>query len=186
MRIIQNLFFLLLIVMSSPASASKEGISVNHSDNTFKMMMRVESSLPLERVFQCLTDFDNLHRIHNSIDKSQRISRDQSSDTVMTVTRICVSLWCKSLKKIEKVTYKAPRMIQTVIEPQGSDFTAGKSRWMLMPTAKGGTTVEFYAMVTPEKSIAPFVGPLLIKRILRQELTAVAENLRGNACLQGQ
>jgi len=90
-----------------------------------------------------------------------------SDGTPLVYTRVegCLLMFCRSMRRVERLEVVTPRFIRSKVVPGRSDFKFAMSEWTLEPEA-GGTKVTYTMDMEPDFWLPPFVGPWFLKRTL--------------------
>lgn len=91
--------------------------------------------------------------------------------------RDCILFFCKSIRRVEDVTYPCEHEISSVIVPHLSDFSAGESRWVFTVQNAAQTKVQFNATFTTKVWVPPFIGPRAIRKRTRARLRESVVNI---------
>ena len=127
------------------------------------------------------TDYDQLHRLSDAIIAS-RVLPGNEPGTVRRelVTETCRLLFCFEATLVEDVETTGQVLITTLIVPEQSDFSYGRSYWHLSPES-GGTVLDFKSIMEPAFWIPPFIGPWLIRKQMRDEVQEIIINIEKQA-----
>jgi hypothetical protein len=119
-------------------------------------------------IYQVLLDFDNdrYSQISDIYKESGYLDPD-SDGTPLVYTRVegCLLLFCRSMRRVERLEVVTPQFIRSKALPERSDFKYSTSEWTLAPEA-GGTRVTYRMEMEPDFWLPPFVGPWFLRRTL--------------------
>jgi hypothetical protein len=132
---------------------------------------RVELDLILdatpEQVQAVLRDYANYPGLDTSILESKVLSRPDAA-TVMLYTKLraCSGLFCRTVKRVERVHESAFELL-AVVEPEQSDVLSGRTHTVLQ-TLDGHTRVRYQTSVSPKFWVPGLIGRPLMLRTLRE------------------
>ncbi|MGF1642940.1 MAG: SRPBCC family protein [Thiotrichales bacterium] len=173
--------------MPSPAVAEPLPaplIEVDAADGRYAIRFELETELPYAAVYHLITDYNRLNRLNPHIRES-RIVAAPSADALQVYTRIegCVLVFCSELIRLEHIREPARGTIESEIVPEYSDFRRGHAIWRIEATAMG-TRVRYDATFEPKRKLLPWLGPWMVRQVLREQLTDSAARLRGGVALR--
>ncbi len=171
---------LALVGVSGAMALDIDDLRVTKKGRTYRIEITFDIAAPVDRVMAVLTDYRYPDRLNPEVTKREVISRQQGITRVRTEFRSCVFLFCKDVVLTQDVTVVAGT-IQAVIVPDESDFRSGYLRWLVSSSDNGGSHIGFEAVMEPDFFIPPLVGGFFIRKRLRQEILATAENLEAEA-----
>lgn len=149
-------------------AASIEFVEVAEEDGRYTLTSDSLVAAPQEAVFEVLTDYDQFVRVSSAFEDSKVLDPEaDGTPRVYTKLRGCVLFFCKTLERVEHLTYEAPGSIKTIVIAEESDFSYGVSTWEL-ESVKEGTLVRYQLIMEPDFWIPPLIGPALIKRKLQR------------------
>lgn len=152
---------------------------VRNPQDVFEMWVEMQLQANHKRVYQLLTDFDQLHKLSDFIKSSKRIAGKHPQYTVEIISEGCVLWFCKRIRQTQRVTELGDGDIMVEDIPAQSDFTYASSLWQVRAQAKG-TRVALHAELKPDFWLPPVVGSWLFrKKMLRatQQLLQRLEKL---------
>ncbi|WP_018862479.1 MULTISPECIES: SRPBCC family protein [unclassified Thioalkalivibrio] len=126
--------------------------------------------VPPETLWSYLTDYDALNRYSESIRESRLVSRSDDQAEVASVVHSCVFVFCRTIRRHERVTEYYPERIDAEVDPEHSNLLSGATRWDLQPEA-GGTRLTIHMHVEPDFWIPGFIGETRIQRATLRETT---------------
>ena len=90
-----------------------------------------------------------------------------SDGTPLVYTRVegCLLLFCRSMRRVERLEVVTAEYIRSRVLPERSDFKYAMSEWSIEPES-GGTKVTYRMEMEPDFWLPPFVGPWFLKRTL--------------------
>lgn len=167
----------------SPAATLIDSL-VEHEGSRYRVHSEVRVELPVARVRQILTQFENIAGLNPGIKETRVLAREGANGVRMAVVaEVCIFGGCLDYAWEQDIRLLSSGDILAVIDPSESDFEAGWARWRLRPDA-GGTRLIFDASVAPRFWIPPLVGPWLLERRLSSEALATARGIESAS--QGQ
>jgi len=171
---------LALVGVSSAMGLDIDDIDVTKKGRTYKVQITFDVAAPVNRVMAVLTDYRYPDRLNPEVTKREVISRQNGITRVRTEFRSCVFLFCKDIVLTQDVTVVAGT-IQAIIVPDESNFRSGYLRWSVSSSDNGGSHIGFEAVMEPDFFIPPLIGGFFVRKRLRQEILATAENLEAEA-----
>ncbi len=171
---------LALVGASSAMALDIDDIDVTKKGRTYKVQITFDVAAPVNRVMAVLTDYRYPDRLNPEVTKREVISRQNGITRVRTEFRSCVFLFCKDVVLTQDVTVVAGT-IQAVIVPDESTFRSGNLVWLVSSNDNGGSHIGFEAVMEPDFFVPPLIGGFFVRKRLRQEILATAENLETEA-----
>ncbi len=130
-------------------------------------------------IYKVLLDFDDdaYSRISSIYKESGYLAPDKDG-TPLVYTRVegCLLLFCRSMRRVERLETIKPRFIRATTLPERSDFKYSQAEWTLEPDA-GGTRVVYTMDMEPDFWLPPFVGPWFLKKTLLRGGESAVENI---------
>ena len=163
-------------------AADVSKIEVGHGHGRYRLSMEAYLSAPPGAVFSVITDYENIHRLHRRIRES-RVTRRLDARTVEVYTRMhgCVAaLFCKTLRRVERVTESPPEEITAIVLPQQSDFRSGRVLWRLRPEGEG-TILRYENHMEPDFWVPGLLGDDLLARSLLRTARDMIERVEALA-----
>lgn len=151
--------------------------TVTNEDNRYFINIDVIINADAQRVYEILTDYENLSKISEGITESDLIySLSDNDHRVKVTTEACVAFFCKTIVQVQDVEQLPGMVIVSTTIPDKSDVDYAHARWKI--TAEDGLArISFNSDLKPSFWVPPLIGPLLIERALRNEALAVIEGL---------
>ena len=171
---------LVLVGVSSAMALDIDDIGVTKKGRTYKVQITFDVAAPVDRVMAVLTDYRYPDRLNPEVTKREVISRQKGITRVRTEFNSCVFLFCKDIVLTQDVTVVAGTIEATIV-PDESDFRSGYLRWLVSSSDNGGSHIGFEAVMEPDFFIPPLIGGFFVRKRLRQEILATAENLETEA-----
>jgi hypothetical protein len=151
------------------------GMEIESAESLYeKHEYRVELTLvldaPLERVVDVLRDYASYPMLDPSIQEAKVLSRS-ADDTLLLYTKLraCSGLFCRTVKRVERVTEARFELLAEVI-PEQSDVLSGRAHTLLQ-TLEGRTRVQYRSSFAPKFWVPSFIGrPLMVRRLREASL----------------
>lgn len=140
--------------------------------------MVVALEAPPPAVFAVITDYENLHRLHRRIRESRVLRRvDARTSDIYTLLRGCVAaLFCRSIRRVERVTEHPPGELVAEVLPDESDLSYGAVRWRLEGDGEG-SLLHYTTEIEPEFWVPHFFGDRLLASSLRRTTAQMIERV---------
>ncbi len=171
---------LALVAVSCAMALDIDDLRITKEGRAYQVQITFDVAAPVNRVMAVLTDYRYPDRLSPDVTKRELISRQRGITRVRTEIRSCVFFFCKDVVLTQDVTVAADT-IQATIVPDESDFRSGYLRWLVSSNDNGGSHIGFEAAMEPGFFIPPLIGGFFIRKRLRQEIIATAENLETEA-----
>lgn len=169
-----------LLFFAHTAFAEQHAVTVEVSreeGNAYNFRLQFTARAPVLQVLALLTDFNQLTRLNPLIVSSRVLPKELSNiHRVEIVTRGCMLFFCKKITRVEDVRIVSDRRIESAIVPSLSDFKSGDTLWTFFPRGKH-TIVNYQATMVPDFWLPPFVGPLTLKKQIRNQLRRTAKTV---------
>jgi hypothetical protein len=154
--------------LSAAAAATLRNVDVSRDHGRYHLVADTHLDAPPAAVYRVLLDFDHdrYSQISEIYKESSYLPPD-SDGTPLVYTRVegCLLMFCRSMRRVERLEVVTPRFIRSKAVPDRSDFKFAMSEWTLEPEA-GGTKVTYTMDMEPDFWLPPFVGPWFLKRTL--------------------
>ena len=149
-------------------SATLKTVEVKRNRDRYQVVADTHLAAPPSAISAILTDFDNdrYQQISDIYKESSYLPPD-SDGTPLVYTRVegCLLLFCRSMRRVERLEMVKPRFIRATAVPERSDFKYSLAEWTLEPEGDG-TRVVYRMEMEPAFWLPPFVGPWFLKRTL--------------------
>ena len=175
-----TVLLLALIGVSSAMGLDIDDLRVTKQGRAYRVQITFDVAAPVDRVMAVLTDYRYPDRLNPEVAKREVISRQNGITRVRTEFRSCVFFFCKDVVLTQDVTVVAGT-IQAVIVPDESNFRSGYLRWSVSGSDNGSSHIGFEAVMESDFFVPPLVGGFFVRKRLRQEILATAENLETEA-----
>lgn len=151
---------------------------VEHEQQRYGITINAIIDSDPQTVLGLLTDYPELGRLNASVREATVLDAPANGvERVRVVTQLCVLLLvCKSIVHVQDFERPQPYELVATIVGEGSDFTQGWARWLLIPDEKR-TRIVFSSELTPRFWIPPVVGPWIVKSMLKTEALETIDGL---------
>ncbi len=158
-------------------AATLDFVVVTYESGRYALEAEAYMEAPRESIFAVLMDYDRMGRLSSAY-KEYGFLDPAPDGTPVVFTRMegCVLVFCRSLRRVERLEGNAPGYIRTVMLPAQSDFSYGISQWWLEPEAEG-TRVVYHLEMEPDFWVPPIVGPWLLQRRLARGGAAAVDRI---------
>ncbi len=175
-----------LTVLSLAAMHAAEGaelmsVSIEKTGERYLMQSRTLFDASPEDVYRVLADYDRFERISSIFEDVHFIEPDtDGTPRAFTLVKGCVFLFCKTIRRIERLEFKPHTDIVAVVEPEHSDFRYGRTEWRFIPAGKG-TEVVYRMEMEPGFWVPPIIGPYMMKRSFRKDAVEALDRIEALA-----
>jgi len=149
-------------------AATLDRVEITHDDGRYHVLANSFLDAAPSAVHAVLLNFDDdaYAEISEIYKESAYLEPDgDGTPIVFTHVKGCLLLFCRSMRRVERLEVVTPRLIRTLVVPDRSDFRYAMSEWVLEPES-GGTRVTYNMTVQPDFKLPPFIGPLFLRRFL--------------------
>jgi hypothetical protein len=150
-------------------AATIDTIDVEREDGVYSLHAVTRMAASPEAIREVLTDYDRFGRI-SSVYKDYGYLDPAPDGTPVVYTRMegCIlHIFCRSLKRVERLEENSPNYIRTVTLPEQSDFKRSESEWIIERDGDE-TRMTYNLVVEPDFWVPPLIGPAMLKRVLRR------------------
>jgi hypothetical protein len=151
-------------------TATLKSVEVTREHDRYQLVADTHLDAAPASISKVLLDFndDRYSQISEIYKESSYLAPD-SDGTPLVYTRVegCLMLFCRSMRRVERLEVVTPNFIRSTVLPERSDFKYALSEWTLEPEA-GGTRVTYRMEMEPAFWLPPFVGPWFLRRTLLQ------------------
>jgi hypothetical protein len=157
-----------LLTSAAAMGAEVSRVEVIHQDNVYTLSLEAYLEAPPAAVFSVITDYPHIQDLHRRVRESRVLRRiDARTTEVYTLVRGCVAaIFCKSLRRVERVTEIPPTELTAEIIPEDSDLKSGTVHWRLL--AEGmGTRLQYDSAMEPDFWVPPLLGTGLMSLSFR-------------------
>lgn len=141
---------------------------VNHEDDHYVLHLDMRINGKSTAVYDVLTDFDNLHRVNDTIKFSERRESHGKVHQVYFVSEGCLLFFCRKVKQLVTVTELGKGFIMSNTDPEHSDLEYGRTLWQIID--EGSTTrIKYNSDYVPNFWVPPLFGTYFFKKRMLQE-----------------
>jgi hypothetical protein len=165
--------------ISSSLPATLRTVDVSRKEERYRVVADTHLAASPESVYRVLLDFDGdrYHRISDIYKESGYLPPDHDgTPLVYTLVEGCLMLYCRSMRRVERLEVITPQFIRSRTVPERSDFKYSLSEWTFAAEGEG-TRVTYLMEMEPNFWLPPFVGPWFLKRTLLQGAPAAIEQI---------
>ncbi|HYM34023.1 MAG TPA: hypothetical protein VET48_01440 [Steroidobacteraceae bacterium] len=168
-------------LFSSMAQAFEiERAETKFQDKQYQLTLALVVDAPIDRVQSVLRDYRNYPRLDARILEAKVLKRDTQDELLLyTMLHACFGVFCKNVKRVERVQEREHELQATVL-PEQSEITSGDTRTQLT-SLDGKTRVTYVTRIAPGFWIPPFVGRALMLRTLRETSIGLFRNVEQKA-----
>ena len=158
-------------------AATMRSLDVDKKDERYSLVAETFLAAPADSIYAVLVDYDRMNRI-SSVYKEFGYLEPDADGTPIVYTRMegCAFIYCKSMRRVERLEMTPPHYIRTVTLPEQSDFKYAISEWLLEPVGDG-TNVTYKLEMEPDFWVPPVIGPWFLKRTLMKGGTRAIERI---------
>lgn len=164
---------------SATLPATLRAVDVTRNKDRYRVVADTHLAASPEAVYKVLLDFDGDHyqRISTIYKESGYLPPDSDGTPVVyTLVEGCLLLYCRSMRRVERLEVVTPRFIRSKAVPERSDFKYSVSEWTFTPEGDG-TRVTYLMEMEPDFWLPPFVGPWFLRRTLLQGAPAAIDQI---------
>jgi hypothetical protein len=144
-----------------------ERADAQYKDREYVVELDLVLKAPAARVEAVLRDYANYPSLDASILESKVLNRpDKATAMLYTKLRACSGVFCRTVKRVERVQESALELLAIVV-PEQSDVVSGRTHTVLQ-TVDGGTRVHYRTSVVPKFWVPTLIGRPLMLRTLRE------------------
>ena len=167
-----------LWLVPSLVLAGAARVQVQRDDDLYRLTVDTMIHAPARRVFDVLQDFDQLNRLHHTVEESRTLSRDENRARVYVRMRGCLLFFCRTLTQVVDF-WPDPQgtYMLAFVDPAYSDFKYGRMRWELQAETVNMTRLRYQADLVPDFWIPPLIGPWVMKSQLTRMALDMTEEL---------
>jgi len=150
--------------------ATLNTVEVSRDNGRYHVAADTHLDAPPSAISKVLLDFDHdRYQQISEIYKESSYLPPDSDGTPLVYTRVegCLLVFCRSMRRVERLEVVTPGFIRSRALPERSDFKYSMAEWTIV--AEGNGTRVIYRMdMEPDFWLPPFVGPWFLKRTLLQ------------------
>lgn len=169
--------------VSHGVPATLRTVDVSRDDDRYLVVADTHLDARPEAIRKVLLDFDGdrYQRISEIYKESSYLPPD-ADGTPLVYTRVegCLMLFCRSMRRVERLEVVTAEFIRSTAVPERSDFKYAMAEWTF--EAEGdGTRLVYRMEMEPDFWLPPFVGPWFLKRTLLNGAPAAIERIESLA-----
>ena len=160
-----------------PARAVEtQSISTTYVNGEYRLTMTATLSARADRVQAVLRDYAHYRSLENRILDAHVISHPGADEVqLFTRIRVCFSLLCRNVDRVERVEERPLELIATVV-PDKSDAERGVTHTVL--TDEGDRTqVQYTTFIVPKFWVPPLFGRSIMLHTLRDATLTMFQNI---------
>ena len=168
----------LLVTLMAPAQAAELlEFEFERAAQRYSVTSVAYIDVPPPGVYAVLTDYAQLHRISNLVVASADIGVNEDGDRlVYTLNHGCLAMFCRSLKKVERLQAEPFALIITEALPARSDVAFSHSEWRLKKEGRG-TRLEYRLSTDINFWVPPVIGNFVLSRWLKKGATNAVQRI---------
>lgn len=150
--------------------ASLQQVRVEREGRRFHLVADAEMEATATAIYDVLVDYDDdrFGQISEIYKESGYLAPDDDGTPIVyTLVEGCLVVFCRSMRRVERLEAIKPRFIRTTALPERSDFKYSQSEWVLVQDGDV-TSITYQLTIEPDFWLPPFVGPWYLKRILQR------------------
>jgi hypothetical protein len=181
-RLITHGLLMMFVFLAQATTHAGELITsrITLAEDHYLIYVVMDVDADYKKVYQHLTDYDNLHKLSKSITESEIIYAAHPMYVIQVTTYSCIGIFCQEIVQVQNTTELSRGYIQVSVVAQESDLDYGENLWHIQPH-EGGTRVTFISDMVPGFWVPPLVGTVLFKSKLLEETYAIIEGLESLA-----
>jgi Polyketide cyclase / dehydrase and lipid transport len=164
---------------TSGSPAALNTIDVTREHGRYQVVADTHLDASPDAIYTVLTDFNHdRYRQISDIYKESTYLPPDTDGTPLVYTRVegCLLLFCRSMRRVERLEVMEPEFIRATALPDRSDFKYSRAEWTLVPEGDG-THLVYKMEMEPAFWLPPFVGPWFLKRTLLQGAPNAVERI---------
>jgi hypothetical protein len=167
------------------AGAEVEVVQLSYQSNRYFLTLEARIDASPAAVLSVITDYPSMPALHRRVKESRVISRiDAHTSEVFTLLRGCIAfVFCKTVRRVERVVEIPPDELIATIIPEHSDFSYGRVRWTLTPNGDG-TLLRYQSETEPKFWVPGLLGDALVARSLGRTAEQMIQRVEDRARLQ--
>jgi uncharacterized protein YndB with AHSA1/START domain len=149
-------------------AAEVRSFQMDRSAQRYHIVSETYIDAPVAAVYGVLIDYDHYDRVSSVFKEARYLERNpDGSGVVYTKAYGCIAFFCTTVERVERLEVVPDSEIVTTVIPERSDAHYSRAQWRFQPEA-GGTLLHYELEMEPDFWVPPLIGPLLVKRALRQ------------------
>lgn len=158
----------LLCIAVSASSSELRSVTVDLEDGRYILVSEAWLDVSPDALYRVLINYELFVKFSSSFVESRNLAPTASGDPrFFTHMEACVLWFCKSFKRNGRLILEPPFDIESIADPETSDFDYSHETWHL--SADGDGTLMLYTFdMDPSFWVPPIVGPYFMKRALHK------------------
>jgi hypothetical protein len=155
-------------------------INAEYVNGEYRLTMTATLTAHSDRVEAVLRDYAHYKSLDTRILDAHVVSRPQTNQVqLFTRIRVCFSLLCRNVDRIELVEERPWELLATII-PAKSDAERGGTHTVLIADGEH-TQVQYTTYIVPKFWVPALFGRSIMLRTLRDATTSMFENIEKRA-----
>lgn len=170
----------MLTVATNAAAFEVLHAEAHYQDKEYRVELDLILNAPAQQVESVLRDYDSYPMLDAGILES-RVAERVDAETVLLYTKLraCAGVFCRTVKRVERVQERPFELLAMVI-PEQSDVVSGSTHTVLQ-TMESKTRVRYRTSVAPKFWVPTFIGRPLMLRTLREASIDLFRNVEARA-----
>lgn len=170
-----------LLVVSSAQAGRVDHVAVGYDKGVYQVAVSSWIALSQAELVELLTDYEKVSAANEAIKEVTILPSPAEGVTRLAATlEVCVWFYCKKLKQVQDMTLVSAGLLEAKMLPEQSDYKFGEASWHMI-TEHEGTRLMFNVAVEPDFWVPPLIGPMVIKRKMREEAVETVEGIEALA-----
>jgi hypothetical protein len=182
-------YYLVAVFFFTKPSAAGQLVSISINEIQGEYVTRIVAIVeaPADYVFGTITDYKHIYRINPSIVESELLPVSEDHITrVRNRVEHCIAVFCFEVEMVEDVVVIGDGHLLSTIVPGISDFESGSAMWHIRPFGDGRTRIQYRSNFKPDFFVPPFIGSLIIKSKLREDIVSSFSRIECNAIIMAR
>jgi hypothetical protein len=173
----------LLLLSPTVLAAEVRRVEVTYHRGEYHVEIDAVLNAPAAAVYAVLTDYGRWAEINDLI-KESVVEEDAGPTTklVRTVSEGCVLRFCRRVEQVQWMRTAPQWRITAEVLPERSDLRSGWARTRLIEHS-GQTFFHYEMALVPDFWVPPLIGPMIVRRKLRQQAIETAASVEAAASL---
>lgn len=173
------------IFLSLNAYANPSAIYIkknNDGSRNFSIEFEFNSTDNPRKIFDLLTDFENIYRFNPSLVSTEILSENISRVEVKSTFRNCILFICREMIMYESILSYCLNNSYCIINAQvipnsGSPVTRGKTSWIIKQENNSKSKIIYKSEFLAQLPLPPFIGESIFKKTINRNLNYLEESL---------
>jgi hypothetical protein len=174
-----------MLTLEHAFGAEVEVVQLSYEDDRYFLTLEARIDASPAAVFTVITDYPSMSELHRRVKESRVVRRiDEHTSEVFTLLRGCIAfVFCKTVRRVERVVEIPPDELLATIIPEHSDFSYGRVRWKLTPYGDG-TLLRYQSETEPKFWVPGLLGNALVARSLGRTVEQMIQRVEDRARLE--